>query len=457
MNILKFKKYTYTLLAAFCIVFPQLPLVAQKNQPMNRPMIQEGKEWYYRSVYPVRGADETYYRKIQGDTLINEIAYKKLVNGSGQFTDGLRQEGQDVYSKSLGFLYNFDAHVSDTLNIESDMATVVTTRDSILVDGQNFLRLGTCPLFYTNERIDFHSPMEYWVEGVGSNYGIYPVWGLLIIGPHEELDSCKVDGKLLFTRNDFLRVPHSERQWVYGDYRIMNVGGQTPYLSHYSTRTYATIGEVEHNGRTYQKVYECTTSRNAGTDADTRYKYLFAMRHEDGRVLADAESYRATFAGASDDYPTNDEGEYILYDYNVQAGESYLGTEKTVIEAGDTILADGQAHRLLVLSSGHQLIEGIGCVNVHGTPFDYLGQKIGAAEGFDFSLLENYYDAEGHRIYVNTREKAYQTIVNGVESVSTTVAHIADDAVYDLQGRRMDAHHLQKGVYIQHGRKFVVK
>lgn len=181
------------------------------------------------------------------------------------------------------------------------------------------------------------------------------------------------------------------------------------------------------------------------------------MRHEDGRVLADAENYRATFAGAIDDYPTNDEGEYILYDYNAQAGESYLGTEKTVIEAGDTILADGQAHRLLVLSSGHQLIEGIGCVNVHGTPFDYLGQKIGAAEDFDFSLLENYYDVEGHRIYVNTRENAYQAIVNGVESVSTPDAHIADDAVYDLQGRRMDARHLQKGVYIQHGRKFAVK
>ena len=147
MKILKFKKYTYTLLTAFCIVFPQLPLVAQKNQSMNRPMIEEGKEWYYRSVYPVRGADQTYYRKIQGDTLINEITYKKLVNGSGQFTDGLRQEGQDVYSKSLGFLYNFNAHVSDTLNIESDMTTVVTTKDSILVDGQKFLRLGTCPLF----------------------------------------------------------------------------------------------------------------------------------------------------------------------------------------------------------------------------------------------------------------------------------------------------------------------
>ena len=457
MNILKLKKYSYTLLTAFCIVFLQLPLVAQKDQTINRPMIQEGKEWYYRSVYPVRGADQTYYRKIQGDTLINEIAYKKLVNGSGQFTDGLRQEGQDVYSSSLGFLYNFDAHISDTLNIMSDMATVVTTKDTILVDGQYFLRLGTCPLFYTDERKDFHSPMEYWVEGVGSNYGIYPVWGLLIIGPHDELDSCKVDGKLLFTRNDFLRVPYSERQWVYGDYIIMNVGENAPVLALNSTRTYATIGEVEHNGKTYQKVYHCTTSHNAGSDADTRYRYLFAMRCEDGRVLAEAESYRASFAKASDEFPTNNEGEYILYDYNAQVGESYLGTEKTVIETGDTILADGQAHRLLVLSSGHRLIEGIGCVNMYSTPFDYLDQNRLVTPSNMISLVENYYDAEGHRVYVNTRENAYQAIVNGVESVAATASRMDDDAVYDLLGRRMDARHLQKGVYIQHGRKFVVK
>lgn len=396
---------------------------------------------------------------------MNGITYFKLYeDNASKVADLVREKGGKVYGQrdnsypgmdmpdNKGLYYDFSLALGESAVVYSGGAVGTDAVDTIQVDGKAFRRIA----IYSKDGRE--APYkEYWVEGVGSNYGFYPADRMWDYGAYSALDSCKVDGQLLFTRNDFLRVPHSERQWVYGDYRIMNVGGQTPYLSHYSTRTYATIGEVEHNGRTYQKVYECTTSRNAGTDADTRYKYLFAMRHEDGRVLADAESYRDTFAGAIDDYPTNDEGEYILYDYNVQAGESYLGTEKTVIEAGDTILDDGQAHRLLVLSSGHQLIEGIGCVNVHGTPFDYLGQKIGAAESFDFSLLENYYDAEGHRIYANTRENAYQAIVNGVESVSTTVGHIANDAVYDLQGRRMDARHLQKGVYIQHGRKFVVK
>lgn len=427
--------------------------------------LQEGKEWFYRSCYSPRGADSNHRTWIAGDSVLNGITYFKLYeDNASKVADLVREKDGKVYGQrdnsypgmdmpdNKGLYYDFSLALGESAVVYSGGAVGTYAVDTIQVDGKAFRRIS----IYSKDGRE--APYkEYWVEGVGSNYGFYPADRMWDYGAYSALDSCKVDGQLLFTRNDFLRVPHSERQWVYGDYRIMNVGGQTPYLSHYSTRTYATIGEVEHNGRTYQKVYECTTSRNAGTDADTRYKYLFTMRHEDGRVLADAESYRATFAGAIDDYPTNDEGEYILYDYNVQAGESYLGTEKTVIEAGDTILADGQVHRLLVLSSGHQLIEGIGCVNVHGTPFDYLGQKIGAAEDFDFSLLENYYDAEGHRIYVNTRENAYQAIVNGVESVSTTVAHIADDAIYDLQGRRMDARHLQKGVYIQHGRKFVVK
>ena len=43
------------------------------------------------------------------------------------------------------------------------------------------------------------------------------------------------------------------------------------------------------------------------------------------------------------------------------------------------------------------------------------------------------------------------------EKASTPDRHASDDRVYDLQGRRMDVRHLPKGIYIQHGKKFVVK
>ena len=352
------------------------------------PFLQEGKEWYYRSVYAPRGADENYYRKISGDTLVGDVSYWKLVNWQGKFVDGLHEEGHKVSSVSAGGLFDFNLQLNDTLKDDySGMSIVVSTSDTILVDGQRYFRLGIAPIDSYYEESRFASPREYWVEGIGSSYGLYPIWGMFIIGPHNELDSCRVDGKLLFTRNDFLRVPQSQRQWVQGDYRIYPAN--TPYLINYAKRTYAAVGELEIGGRTYQKIYNCTKSRCAGLDPGPRYSYLFAMRREGGRVLADADSYRAAFAQASDVYPTNDEGEYILYDYDAHVGDAYLGTQYTVVQEGDTTLSDGQSRRMLVLSSGHRLIEGVGCVNVQGTPFDYLCHDNAPNTFFDFSLLEN--------------------------------------------------------------------
>ena len=417
-----------------------------------KPFLQEGKEWYYRSVYGPRGADINYYCKISGDTLVGDVSYWKLVNWQGKFLDGLHEEGRKVSSVSTGGLFDFNLQLNDTLK---DEFVVVSTSDTILVDGQRYFRLGIAPIDSYYEDSRFASPMEYWVEGIGSSYGLYPIWGMFIIGPHDELDSCRVDGKLLFTRNDFLRVPQSQRQWVQGDYRIYPAN--TPYLINYAKRTYAAVGELEIGGRTYQKIYNCTKSRCAGLDPGPRYSYLFAMRREGGRVLADADSYRAAFAQASNVYPMNDEGEYILYDYDAHVGDAYLGTQYTVVQEGDTTLSDGQSRRMLVLSSGHRLIEGVGCVNMQGTPFDYLCHDNAPNTYFDFSLLENYYDAEGHHIYVNTREKAYEAIVAGVQTVATSDRLASDNRVYDLQGRRMDVRHLPKGIYIQHGKKFVVK
>ena len=56
---------------------------------VSKPFLQEGKEWYYRSVYGPRGADINYYCKISGDTLVGDVSCWKLVNWQGKFVDGL--------------------------------------------------------------------------------------------------------------------------------------------------------------------------------------------------------------------------------------------------------------------------------------------------------------------------------------------------------------------------------
>ena len=49
---------------------------ALAQSPSYKPMLQDGKEWYLRSVYLPRGADKGFYRKSCGDTLIGGVSYK---------------------------------------------------------------------------------------------------------------------------------------------------------------------------------------------------------------------------------------------------------------------------------------------------------------------------------------------------------------------------------------------
>ena len=113
---------------------------------------------------------------------------------------------------------------------------------------------------------------------------------------------------------------------------------------------------------------------------------------------------------------------------------------------------------MLVLSTGHRLVEGVGCVNAGGAPFAYLCHPAYTSPVDYVTLLETYYDAEGHRVYMATLEQLCEKLLAGVKPVvSQSTNHLDASAVYDLQGRRVDGRSLPKGIYIQGGRKFVVK
>ena len=139
---------------------------------VSKPFLQEGKEWYYRSVYGPRGADINYYCKISGDTLVGDVSYWKLVNWQGKFLDGLHEEGHKVSSVSAGGLFDFNLQLNDTL--KDEFGVVVSTSDTILVDEQRYFRLGIAPIDSYYEESRFASPREYWVEGIGSSYASIP-------------------------------------------------------------------------------------------------------------------------------------------------------------------------------------------------------------------------------------------------------------------------------------------
>ena len=216
----------------------------------------------------------------------------------------------DTSDWSEHLVYDFSLGKGDTTVFHDDFRLNVNTVDTILVDGEPYRRLGIGCYSYYGGDTDYSKGniREYWVEGIGSDVGPDPGPGIeWVTSSYMTFDSCKVDGKLLFTSNDFLRIPHCDRQWICADYRkTNNIETNELYFLRHGRRSYACAGETTLNGKTYQKVYS--------------NKYLFAMRREGGRVLADADSYRAAFAQASNVYPTNDEGEYILYDYDAHVG-----------------------------------------------------------------------------------------------------------------------------------------
>ena len=101
----------------------------------------------------------------------------------------------------------------------------VNTVDTILVDGEPYRRLGIGCVSYYEGDTDYSNgnTQQYWVEGIGSDVGPDPEPGFLwVTSSYMTFDSCKVDGKLLFTSNDFLRIPHCDRQWICADYRKTN-------------------------------------------------------------------------------------------------------------------------------------------------------------------------------------------------------------------------------------------
>ena len=70
-----------------------------------------------------------------------------------------------------------------------------------------------------------------------------------------------------------------------------------------------------------------------------------------------------------------------------------------------------------------------------------------AAPGIWFLSAET----EGHPVLYNTG------ISTGIETIRTIDLLQNDAPIYDLQGRKVSAKTMRKGIYVKNGKKFVVK
>ena len=149
------------------------------------PIVQENNEWnVLQVVYPGTGNpwDTIYWTesyKITGDTIISEQTYKKVYFSeeetppNWEYKGGIREEDEKVwyfpkYGNGETKIYDFTLNVGDTLGYQYQAVMVV---DSIAFHEISGVERKHIYFSY----IDFSPYTELWIEGIGSNYGIFSV------------------------------------------------------------------------------------------------------------------------------------------------------------------------------------------------------------------------------------------------------------------------------------------
>ena len=164
-------------------------------------------------------------------------------------------------------------------------------------------------------------------------------------------------------------------------------------------------------------------------------------------------------------YYQTDDGEIILYDFNMEVGDKYRhvdGHDDISVTAIDSVmLNDGSKHRRLTLSNGLILIEGIGCINSPGMLFDYLNPSSGIKHWMCYLTL--FFDnVEDDWMLTPLSDAIYEyrnpLIVNthslGIED-NLKMKKNKNEKIFNLNGQRINT--LQKGLNIVDGNKIMVK
>ena len=170
------------------------------------------------------------------------------------------------------------------------------------------------------------------------------------------------------------------------------------------------------NGKTYGLLHVHSDLYGArGTEASVSnpYNSTIGIRYEDGRLYVNKEDYLELFTpeyiwrtigdGNNLPYETTEDGELVLYDFSKNVGDTYCqladGTTLTVTKTGVMKTEDGVTRRLLTLSNGLELIEGIGCTNSRGLMLFWLNispsyhDYIGTFTYFGKKLADGTYEA----------------------------------------------------------------
>ncbi|MBR5911842.1 MAG: T9SS type A sorting domain-containing protein [Bacteroidales bacterium] len=234
----------------------------------------ENTAWvqFYRSMYE----DSTYYQLgIKGDTVVNEMAYKKVINCAhlgypieGECFGGIREDGDgkcyfmsfvdaifapwplhyDCEANTEYPLYDFSLSVCDVFQTDGGTPNVVFDTDEMELNGS------TRKVLWFDNNCDNGNYYDYqWIEGIGSTHSLlYPIQWEPDNGPEYRLVEVWQDEELIY------RNPRFEEEFPYDNMRWA-IYYQNLYLDWAPYIQIGIKGDTIVDGTTYHKVIKCTS------------------------------------------------------------------------------------------------------------------------------------------------------------------------------------------------------
>ena len=336
-----------------------------KKEETYRPFVEDNKEWtmaYLGAVPPEYQQTFSYEQIKLGSTLeVDGMTFKQIVSSSWwNDQDGPTnwKETDEYLGEADGKMYLYNKKSQNTVPIMDFTLQVGDTyRQMQMGDSNGYMDFVVTAVTDTviatssdktprkclylsrpgSTNID-----DVWIEGIGSLVGgVYGSLVQLTGGAIPMLRKCQKDGQTLYEAyHPFLK---EGKTWNFEDryYDHENKEEWTKSVS------YVINGTTEIDGKTYYKMYRVSEEGS---------EYYCALREEDKKVW--------TYS--------SDDGEKLLYDFNMSAGDSYMPvnewnvfhlTEVKPVRFNYSLLLNVQhfvVHRLLE-DWNIPVVEGVGC------------------------------------------------------------------------------------------------
>jgi hypothetical protein len=452
----------------FLLIFAFLPTLLSA-QDVYTDMLAEGKTWsFIRWPY-----GNTHRMGMRGDSIINGMTWRKYgyVNDDGRFgcMAVFRQEGDKIYvkynnSNDFSLAFDFGASVGDIVTIDNTRIEVTGT-DTVTARGHELRQVSFKTVEVNNG--SGWEPVEgdygsSWIEGMGGRLGPLPdipVPGLA--GNYDMLMDIILGGELLCDANIFYGSGYEKMmlaykpEWTYikqvwdkveggwGDpleCRAMKTGMELPPPMNFPYTAVA-VGEEQECKlllRGNDQVY---------AEKNSLLEYMAKAFPEVDDVFTEPAYYPL---------------DIVLYDFTLNVGDRYpCRGEVTVSSVSSLTTRDGISRRLLSLSNGLEILEGVGCLNSPYGVFAYQNDLGTESRGEEraASKIGDAASGSGIRSFRKYGSESEPIFVMGDIELGITPAkreRVVSGTIYDLQGRQLVSPP-QKGIYIRNGKKFVVR